>query len=64
MGGVVYGTRIGIEQTGAFRHNALLVLLLVGTGAIAYFTILFAISRRFRNVLLRNLPIEVPLVGH
>lgn len=64
MGGVVYGTRAGIESTGAFRHNALLVVLLVGTGAIVYFTVLFAISDQFRVVLKRNLPINVPLVSY
>jgi len=62
MGGVVWTVLRWIEQTGHLRYNAVIVLTLVGCGAVVYFLTLLAISTRFRETVDRNLPFEMPLL--
>jgi len=41
-----------------FRYQVLVVMVLVGLGAITYFITLFAISSRFRITIIDNLPVQ------
>ncbi|MEY7851225.1 oligosaccharide flippase family protein [Natrarchaeobius sp. A-rgal3] len=65
MGGAVYVTRELGEDTLSWvdDYNLVFVTLLVGLGAAIYFTIMFAISSRFRATVNQNLPFTVPMVG-
>jgi O-antigen/teichoic acid export membrane protein len=56
MGLVVLGARRLIEVTGVTDHNAVIVVVLVGLGAVVYFLALLAISARFRTTVRENLP--------
>jgi O-antigen/teichoic acid export membrane protein len=58
MGLVVYGLRAVEDTTGVVGHNAIVVVLLVGTGAGVYFLVLLALSTRFRATVRRNLPMD------
>ncbi len=62
MAVVVYG---GLQFENTFSmigHNVATVILLVGLGAAVYFILLLAVSVQFRQIIDRNLPINVPLV--
>ncbi|MFA9427880.1 oligosaccharide flippase family protein [Natronorubrum sp. A-ect3] len=56
MGIVVYLVRMISETTLVGNYNLMLVLLLGGTGAIVYFSLLIGISNRFRTTVFSNIP--------
>lgn len=61
MGGVVLAARWIIEATPAVNNNSIIVIFLVGLGGGVYFLTLLMISRDFRTITSRNLPINMPL---
>ncbi|SDK06743.1 Membrane protein involved in the export of O-antigen and teichoic acid [Halovenus aranensis] len=62
MGGVVWIT-LGAIETVDILNNALVVALLVPSGAAVYFLTLFVISPPFRATVDRNVPIGLPFVS-
>ena len=56
MGGVVLLTELLLESTIVSNNNVIATLLLVALGSMIYFTLLFALSTRFRVVIVNNLP--------
>lgn len=62
MGIVIMVGRYGIEVTGVFERNVLIVLLLVTVGAGVYFVCLLAISSRFRGTVASNSPVDIPFL--
>lgn len=59
MGFIVWILLSIVEATGVIEHNAVIVLGLVGTGALVYFFTLLVISTQFRNTVDRNLPLDI-----
>jgi O-antigen/teichoic acid export membrane protein len=55
MGGMVYGSRIALNNYFGYR-NFMFVTLLICIGAGTYFSIMFGISSRFRRTIRQNLP--------
>lgn len=62
MGGAVYLARIAGETHPVSTHNSVFVVLLVGFGAIVYFSVLLVLSKRLRTTINRNLPFSIPVV--
>ena len=60
MGIAVHATRTAGEGTALSAINELFVALLVALGAGVYFLVLLAISSTFRDVVRRNLPVDLP----
>jgi len=61
MGIVVY-LGVWIEETySVINYNAIVVLGLVGIGALVYIAILFGISQKFRETVVENAPIDLPI---
>jgi len=65
MGLVVYAGRVAGEATLGWvdAYNAVFAVILVSLGAGVYFSVLLAISRRFRRTVRDNLPIRIPLIA-
>jgi len=63
MVAVVYAGLIAENTYRLVGHNFAVVILLVGIGAISYFVVLLGLSQTFRETVLRNLPVELPLVS-
>ncbi len=62
MGGAVYLARIAGETHPISTHNSVFVVLLVGFGAVVYFSVLLVLSKRLRTTINRNLPFSLPAV--
>jgi len=62
MGGAVYLARIAGESHPISTHNSVFVVLLVGFGAVVYFSVLLVLSKRLRTTINRNLPFSLPAV--
>lgn len=60
MGSLLWVILSAVNTTGALKHNAIIVVGLVGVGATVYFLVLIMISPSFRSTVDRNLPIEFP----
>jgi O-antigen/teichoic acid export membrane protein len=63
MGITVFGAKSVTESLNLVRHNAAMVVGLVVIGATAYFVVLLAISNRFRDTVVSNSPIKIPLLS-
>lgn len=60
--GLVVFAGVWTENTfGILSNNVATVLILVGSGAGIYFSVLFTISKRFRGTVRDNFPISVPV---
>lgn len=59
MGAVVLGLDGLIRQTGVLDKNAVILILLVGIGAVLYVALLLVIAPQFRSVVERNLPVDL-----
>lgn len=61
MGVAVWAILEIIERNDLLNHNFTVIVLLVTTGSIIYFTILLGISEKFRETVDRNLRSELPI---
>ena len=60
MGGAVWLLELAIETDGTLQHNFATICILVTVGVGVYFGVLYAVSRRFRATVGRNLPFDLP----
>lgn len=63
MGGVVWALRRLFEDTVLNEYNFVMVLLLVGIGTGIYVGTLLTISAKFRGIVARNLPVDLPFLA-
>ena len=63
MAGVVYSGLFLENSYRLIRHNVIIVLFFVGTGATVYFVVLLGLSPRFRKTVDRNIPFRIPLIS-
>lgn len=61
MGVVVFGGHAFFEVTEVVNHNAAITVFLVGVGGGVYFLALLGLSERFRETVIANSPVDLPI---